>query len=99
MPLQLPTPEVQPAVALVAKEIVEFSVDLQRMTAQIRFSFLDADGNRHPERDQLCNISLVTRDGDGNITGVRFTPQEYGSIKTALYRLATEDGFSSGAVL
>lgn len=88
MPIELPTPIAQPAVALVAKEISSFSVDLERMRAEVRFTYVDEKGVRHHGRDEDVTLELV--DGEGM---PRFTAEEYGSIKGVLYRLSAEDGF------
>ena len=92
MPIELETPIEQPARRITAKEITQFTCDLVSMTVQIRFSYIDQDRQRIPDRDEDHTLSLVD---DGH---PRFTPEEYASIKAALYRLAGEDGAASGVV-
>lgn len=75
---------------IVAQEVTRFTCDLEAMTVYIRFTQLDADGGKHGASDYT--LSLI-KDG-----AARFTPEEYASIKGALYRLALEDGVVSGAV-
>ena len=89
MPILLDSPESKPAV--IAHEIAAFAVNLQAMTASMEFVAIDENGGKAPAFGITC--SLLDADGKP-----RFTPAEYGSIKTALYRLALEDGHVAGTV-
>lgn len=88
MPIILSSPESKPAI--VAHEIVSFDINLQAMTAAIEFISIDANGGRATAFGVTC--SLLASDVP------RFTPAEYASIKSALYRLAIEDGHVAGTV-
>lgn len=88
MPIQIKDPIQAPAI--VAKEISGFSVNLVSMRCDISFVSFDETGKVAGEESH--NIPLLA---DG---APRFTPEEYASIKAALYRLALEDGVVAGAV-
>lgn len=89
MPIILEAPI--PRANVTAKEIVHFVADLRTMTVYMTFANIDENGAK-VSVDPQVSCALV----DGN--GSRFTPEEYASIKTALYRLALEDGHVAGTV-
>lgn len=91
MPIILDSPYVPAKPAVIAHEIVSFAVNLQTMTASMEFIAIDESGGKAPAFGITCNLL----DAEGN---PRFTTPEYGSIKTALYRLALEDGHVAGTV-
>lgn len=87
MPIQLATPvERKP---IVMAEVIYFNADLRAMTVLIGFAHMDEDGVVIKTTEHQC--SLV--DAEKN---PRFTPEEYASVKGALYRLSFEDGLVAG---
>lgn len=89
MPLALDTPIPRDSITTV--EVVYFNVDLRGNTMLVGFAQMTSSA----EVIGTFERQISLRDANDN---PRFTAEEYGSIKSAIYRLALEDGIVAGTV-
>jgi len=89
MPLSLETPIARDPITQV--EIIYFTPDLRANTMLVGFAQLTSTGEVIGTFERPINLL------DAN-HAPRFTAEEYASIKSAIYRLALEDGIVAGTV-
>lgn len=89
MPLALDTPIARDSITTV--EVVYFNVDMRGSTILVGFAQMTSAGEVIGTFERQINLL----DAENN---PRFTPEEYDSIKSAIYRLALEDGIVAGTV-
>lgn len=81
MPIEL-TPIPQPAI--VRKEIVAFTVNKIAETLSVSWGYFDEAGALVRKEDYTW--PLIERNEEGQIVHSAYLPQEYATIKAALYR-------------
>ena len=87
MPIEL-TPILRPAI--VRKEIVAFTVNKVAETLSVSWGYFDEAGGLVRQEDYTW--PLIERNEEGQIVHSTYLPQEYKTIKDAIYRESVRNG-------